>query len=137
MIELVYYSEAGSNLTTQDIDDILSSARDFNSRNNITGCLLYYNNEFLQILEGEKEIVMELFVTIQKDKRHSNVMVLGTENKNSRLFSDWSMAFHKFDSTEIEKELFIYNISTFTEMYNDPNYVIDLFITMAKSIVSK
>lgn len=135
MIELVYYSKANSDLTSEDISNILATARKFNVENNITGCLLFHNNEFLQILEGEREVLMGLFASIEKDERHSNIMLLATEDKNERLFSDWSMAFYEFESNEIEKKLFVSGVQYFSDFYKNPTHVMDLFLTMAKSIV--
>jgi hypothetical protein len=132
MIELVYYSQANANLSSEDVSIILKNSRQFNSENNITGCLLYYNNEFLQILEGEKKNVLDLFAVIKKDKRHSNVLVLGEDKKDKRIFSDWHMAFHKFDSHAEEENHFRSNIVAFSEMADKPTHVIDLFWTMAK-----
>ena len=132
MIELVYYSQANADLSSEDVSKILKNSRQFNSENNITGCLLYYNNEFLQILEGEKKNVLDLFAVIKKDKRHSNVLVLGEAKKDKRIFSDWHMAFHKFDSHAEEENHFRSNIAAFSEMADKPTHVIDLFWTMAK-----
>jgi hypothetical protein len=41
----------------EDLSDILTVARDFNSKNDIFGVLYYANNAFFQCLEGEKVIV--------------------------------------------------------------------------------
>ncbi len=136
MIELVYYSVANPELTSVDIYNILNTARDYNSKNNITGCLLYHNKEFLQILEGEKQVILDLMEKIKKDKRHSNILFLAQENKTERMFSNWSMAFHEFGTNKIEKELFRNNIISFAEITKRPTHVIDLFLTMAKDIVS-
>jgi hypothetical protein len=69
MYELMYHSEAMPELALQDIKAILTSARLYNSKNNITGCLLYHNHEFIQVLEGEQSKVKELFRHIEKDTR--------------------------------------------------------------------
>jgi len=61
MFQLVYCSEAIENIEQNDIDAILETALGFNAENNITGCLLFHNGEFIQLLEGEKDIVLELF----------------------------------------------------------------------------
>ena len=136
MIELVYYSQANNDLTAVDISNILKTARDFNSENQITGCLLYNNNEFLQILEGEKKVVMELFESIKKDKRHSNVMLLALDYKNDKMFDEWSMAFQEIDGTEQDKKIFSDNIAAFSEITDKPTQVIDLFWALAKHIAN-
>lgn len=134
MIELVYYSEANHDLSAVDISNILKTARDFNHENQITGCLLYNNNEFLQILEGEKKVVMDLFESIKKDKRHSNVMLLALDYKNDKMFDEWSMAYHEIDGSEQDKKIFSDNIVAFSEIADKPTQVIDLFWAMAKHI---
>jgi hypothetical protein len=74
--ELVYYSIANRDLTEANITDILNHSRRFNKDNNITGCLLFYNNEFIQFLEGDSKSVKDLYANIAKDKRHSNIVLL-------------------------------------------------------------
>jgi hypothetical protein len=39
---------------------MLKTSRKFNSQNNITGCLLFDNNEFMQILEGEEKTMLRI-----------------------------------------------------------------------------
>ena len=85
-----------------------------------------------QILEGEKKVVLDLFDVIKKDKRHSNVFVLGEDKKSERIFSDWHMAFHKFDNRSEDEKYFRDNIVAFSELTAKPTHVIDLFWTMAK-----
>ena len=48
LYELIYSSVATHTISSEDIAEILRTARDFNTKNNITGCLLYHNNEFIQ-----------------------------------------------------------------------------------------
>ena len=55
--ELTYCSLAKPSITADEILAILESAGRNNKKNKITGCLLYYNHEFLQILEGEEKMV--------------------------------------------------------------------------------
>jgi hypothetical protein len=136
MTELVYFSEANHDLKSEDVSNILKTARDFNSINNITGCLLYHNNEFLQILEGEKETVLDLFTAIKKDIRHSNVILIAEDDKNKRMFSDWNMAFYEFGKDKSEEKKIVNNIVAFSEIAEKPTHVIDLFWTMAKHIIT-
>ena len=55
MFELVCCSKASPSLTMDDIRAILDTANQFNDAHDITGCLLYYNNEFVQLLEATKQ----------------------------------------------------------------------------------
>jgi hypothetical protein len=139
MFELVYCSIAKPDLNPEDIQDILQKARDFNSKNKITGCLLFHNNEFLQILEGEKSVVQKLYESIKRDVRHSHVILLEEEeNENmKRLFPQWSMAFHELHASEFVKNDFVKNFSTFSDLTKKPTNASDLFWTMAKLILAK
>ncbi len=134
MIELVYYSKATPGLTSEDLSDILKTAREFNSKNDITGCLFFDKNEFLQILEGEKETVLNLVNSIKKDKRHTNFILLAQDEKKERMFTGWSMAFHDFAKQSHEQNFFRNNILAFSELAQKPTYVVNLFWDMAKEI---
>ncbi|MGA0384508.1 MAG: BLUF domain-containing protein, partial [Flavobacteriaceae bacterium] len=94
MFSLIYRSVAKESFIDSDIYKMLSDARDFNAEHHITGCLLYHDRKFLQLLEGEKHKVISLFNAIESDPRHQNVTVLRTEEREDRIFDRWSMAFY-------------------------------------------
>ena len=96
MHSLVYRSVAVENFELPDIYKMLSDARLFNSRHNITGCLLFHDNQFLQLLEGEEKEVERLFLRIKKDSRHHKLEIICEERSSIRLFDEWSMAFHDY-----------------------------------------
>lgn len=77
MYELIYRFLASRNVSTSDISEILERAGNFNSQNEITtGCLLLHNNEFIQILEGQKNKLFDLYDSIKNDEYHINVILL-------------------------------------------------------------
>lgn len=96
MVRILYASKA-SHLhpeLKQDLIDILNTAVDFNSRNEITGVLYYGYGYFVQCLEGEKSKIDTLFYQhILKDSRHQNCEILYRESMQQRLFKHWSMKF--------------------------------------------
>ena len=77
--------------------DILTTARKFNSENNITGMLLYKAGVFLQLLEGDKKDVLSLFGRIATDPRHESISTLLTQVSNERIFEHWSMGYGELD----------------------------------------
>jgi hypothetical protein len=93
LINLVYCSMASDNITERDVEDILEEARKFNLENGITGLLLYHQGEFIQILEGDKEVVEELYSRIKTDPRHSLAKLLESSPIEKRSFPTWQMAF--------------------------------------------
>ncbi len=140
MYELIYHSVARQNLNANDIENILKTARNFNSQNEITGCLLFHNNEFIQILEGEKTKLLELYDSIKNDNRHSNIMLLAQAEKQDRIFPNWSMAYHKlgeYDNVNIDKLLFVNNFITLSELIDKPTKASRLFWLMAKQLLEQ
>ncbi len=138
MYELIYYSVASENTNEATIADILSEARGFNEKNNITGCLLYHGNQFLQILEGEESFVKALFAKIEKDKRHTDVMLMAEGEKEERYFSEWNMAYHHVTASnfnDLDRDLFISNFSRLSDLAQKPSEVVRVFWYMSKMIL--
>ena len=74
LIELLYCSvSVAPFITNVDLDHILVSARRRNLEAGITGMLLYYRGEFVQILEGRKKSVENVYEKfICPDPRHTS-----------------------------------------------------------------
>ncbi len=96
MFCLVYRSIASPTFNQVDIKEMLEKARVNNLRDSITGCLLYYEGEFIQYLEGNQVKVLTLFDKIKVDKRHKDVTLLTYSVTDSREFKDWEMAYADF-----------------------------------------
>jgi hypothetical protein len=99
MFQLVYVSTASWSMSNSDLNVILEQSRRNNRRLGITGMLLHLDHGFLQVLEGPKEAVLEIFSNIERDLRHIGVRVLVQHDVSERLFGDWSMGFEKLSST--------------------------------------
>lgn len=137
MIELVYYSISNNEINTNVINNILNTSRNYNKKNNITGCLLYHDKIFLQILEGEKDEVLKLYEKIKKDTRHQNVTLVIKENIVERLYSDWNMAYQELNDSHLKVKQFIKNIRFFSDNNEKQSEAIDIFWRMAKLIAVK
>ena len=138
MIELIYYSISSDSINDVDITTILNAARTFNLKNNITGCLVHHNNEFIQILEGEEMVIKELYSKIVLDKRHHTITLLAQNYKQERHFKDWNMAYYNLsrdDMNEINKKLFYNNIYALSEFAQKPTYAIKLFWQIAQDLL--
>jgi hypothetical protein len=77
---------------------LLESARIFNQKNSITGILLYDNQQFGQIIEGEYANVMRAWKRIQEDKRHHRVELLEIREITERSFPEWLLRFYGGDT---------------------------------------
>lgn len=105
LVELLYCSVSETPLLTNvDLDHILASARRRNALEKITGMLLYYRGEFVQILEGEKKSVENMYEKfIGPDPRHTALNKVHQNTISHRSFSEWSMGF--VGAAEIESPM--------------------------------
>lgn len=69
-----YVSTAKSNLTEDDIKNLLEIVTEKNNSQDITGLLLASDSNFFQLIEGEEKKVKELYSHIEKDQRHTNII---------------------------------------------------------------
>ena len=91
LVRLLYASRAAAALTDPLVDSILQQSRRNNARQGITGLLCFGNNLFMQILEGGRSEVCELFNAIVRDPRHVEVRILLYEEIAERRFGGWTM----------------------------------------------
>jgi hypothetical protein len=100
MTSLTYVSSATQPFTNRDLVALLAQCRESNARNGITGMLLYKDGNFMQVLEGPPAVLRRRFLTIRHDIRHDGVVTLGEKVYDTRLFSDWSMAFWNLNTAD-------------------------------------
>ena len=97
MFYLLYISTAVKPMNYDDFSALLQQCRDSNNKRGITGMLLYQNGTFMQMIEGEKQVVLDLYDKILKDDRHTGVHTVLTGDIKARNFEDWSMGFFNMD----------------------------------------
>jgi Sensors of blue-light using FAD len=115
---LIYTSVATQKMTDEELKAILQKARPHNCQLQITGMLLYQDPFFMQILEGEEDIIQQQFERIAKDSRHHKVTIIYKKSIDERNFSDWTMGFNKIDNFSINYTVSLkasYDNCSFTE----------------------
>ena len=80
------------------VQALLEHAREKNTRMHVTGLLCYDGQRFLQIIEGESDVILDLFHQIQNDPRHTNIHILHDGEVDKRAFDDWKMAYEPVPS---------------------------------------
>jgi hypothetical protein len=95
IFQLLYASGGSGPVTNADIRDILTTSRRNNAALGVTGLLLFADNMFIQVLEGEQQRVSSLADTIRRDPRHRNYMELLTREAPRRAFAQWQMGFKR------------------------------------------
>lgn len=97
MIYLLYISSATHEMTDAELIDLLRKSRENNTRDGITGVLLYKGGNFIQYLEGPGSAVLSLHQRIAHDPRHKGMMTLLSGDLAERHFANWSMGFSNLD----------------------------------------
>jgi hypothetical protein len=95
MYFLVYLSSASTLYAEADLLQILQTSRKNNAALDITGMLLYYGGNIIQVLEGEEHKVKHLYDIIKRDIRHKDVNEISKGALQDRNFPDWSMGFKR------------------------------------------
>ena len=95
LVELLYCSvSVAHSLSNVDIAKILASARRRNLAEDITGMMIYHRGEFVQILEGRKQSIENVYEKfICPDTRHTAINKVLENTITHRSFSEWSMGF--------------------------------------------
>ena len=91
LVRCLYASRAAVPLVAPVVDSILEQSRKNNPRQGITGMLCFFDDIFVQVLEGGRDEVCELFNAIVRDDRHLNVRILTYEEITERRFGNWTM----------------------------------------------
>ena len=91
LVHCLYASHAAQPLTSSVLDSILEQSCKNNPRIGITGLLCFTKNIFVQIIEGGRDEVNELFLTIVRDNRHHDIRLLAFEEISQRQFGNWTM----------------------------------------------
>lgn len=91
LVRLLYASRATQPDDTGVAESILAQSREYNPRHGITGVLCHSEDVFIQVLEGGRDAVNDLYNAIVRDPRHRHIRLLGYEEISERKFGNWTM----------------------------------------------
>ena len=94
---LVYVSSAVKLLSPEEIEYLLTRARQRNTEYGITGVLLYIGGNFMQYIEGPTGNLEVIYNIIREDKLHTGIILVTREPVEKLEFGDWSMAYQTRD----------------------------------------
>jgi hypothetical protein len=89
--QVVYVSKAARPLSARDLQALAEVARENNRRIGVSGALLFVDDTFMQILEGDSEVLDGLLEAIRSDDRHRDLRILSDKQHERRYFEGWSM----------------------------------------------
>jgi len=125
-------------MTPENISALLLKSRTYNRTNAIIGCLLYYDQEFIQIIEGDEKNGRGLYQRISKDQRHTDIIFLDENQIAERTFSDWNMAYlNSAQNNKLDKPLLVRNMLTLSQLISGKTRGTKAFWYMAKQLLQK
>lgn len=104
---LVYVSQAVKPFSADALSDLLQHSRARNDATGITGLLIYRyvdgadRGNFMQILEGSKAALDDVWDRISEDRRHHSVVVLNEGESEERMFAGWTMGFQNVETQDL------------------------------------
>lgn len=91
LVRCLYASRPSASCDARALDGILQQARKNNPALGLTGLLCVSNNLFVQVLEGGRDEICEIYNSIVRDERHEQVRLLIYEEISERQFGNWTM----------------------------------------------
>jgi len=91
LVRLLYASRAVDHPDSGAVSAILQQSRQHNPLAGITGVLCHSERLYLQLLEGGREQVNQLYGRILGDRRHTAVTLLHYEEIRERRYAGWTM----------------------------------------------
>ena len=92
---IVYCSRASKLPNTFELQNLLSTSREFNAKHDISGILLYKDGSYLQFIEGEVDVINSLYERIKNNPRHYKVKLLLEGESAVRAFPGWHMGYYQ------------------------------------------
>jgi Sensors of blue-light using FAD len=91
LVRLMYASRAVPAVDQEELLSILKKSKANNHKSGVTGALCFSEGIFMQVLEGGRNAVNQLYNRIAADSRHHDVVLLCYEEIEERRFAGWSM----------------------------------------------
>lgn len=91
-VRTLYVSRAVGPQTTTVTASILATAQAHNRAHGIRGVLCQGQGLYIQVLEGERRVVNQLYSRILADRRHRDIEMLYLEEITGPRYPHWSMA---------------------------------------------
>jgi len=91
LYSLIYKSRCKGVANWDLVNSVLATSSRNNPKDEITGVLVATETHFLQVLEGEYEVLNATFERIARDTRHDTVQLISFSQMEERQFADWAM----------------------------------------------
>lgn len=129
---LMYVSYANQPFTDASLTDLLKASHSNNRELDVTGMLLFIDGKFIQVLEGEKQVVRDLFEIIRQDPRHKKVNVIIEGRTEKRNFAEWHMGFKSLSGPDFKRIIGYKDIESYFKdvAVNEESHVTHIFLKL-------
>ncbi|TVZ51528.1 BLUF domain-containing protein [Dokdonia sp. Hel_I_53] len=98
---ICYFSKAKEDLPIHHVKEICEKATELNNKIGISGFIFNSLDNFFQVLEGEKEKVLDLYENhIKNDPRHHKIFEIVHRDSQTPLFAQYSSRFQTLQNSE-------------------------------------
>ena len=91
MRRIIYHSKVAPEVDRAELFRLVYHARMANEQRGFSGFLLFVENRFLQVLEGEAFALLATFEKIRRDGRHGGVQIVDERSISAPIFGAWRM----------------------------------------------
>ena len=84
--QIIYTSKAACPFSPEELRLLVDTSAGNNRRNGITGALLFVEQSFIQVIEGEEDAIALLLTTIKNDPRHTDFRIISDQVQEGRHF---------------------------------------------------
>lgn len=88
---ICYVSNSQMEMDNAQVKTLLEYCKEKNMALGIKGVLLYAEGNFFQILEGEKDVIMEIFKKIENDSRHNGLIKIISRDIPTHTFDEYKV----------------------------------------------
>jgi Sensors of blue-light using FAD len=89
---LAWSSVPSPSFSAARLNEIVAPSRRNNERNHLSGMLLFTGVHFLGVLEGDERDLGKLWLRLERDERHCDLIRIGDALCGVRWFPEWMMA---------------------------------------------
>ena len=111
---LLYVSQAKHELGDQELNEISATSSLNNRKDQISGALLYMQGEFLQILEGDENVLMDTYRRIDADDRHQSANLFFYGPIEKRNFDNWDM---RYSQVQVQRFQRLTGLDSFNDFF--------------------
>lgn len=93
LVRVIYVSTVANSQDSTALPAIMRQAQANNEAHDLTGLLVFNHRYYLQAIEGGRAAVNQLVGNLYRDPRHTQMLIMGFDDIDRRVFPDWSMRF--------------------------------------------